>query len=190
MRIICIYILLTIAFGCDSGGRQSEFKDSFDNCVLVTDKTDLKPHRLVDLKFYVPDTWKVRDDKRGNNVTGIVCMDFPLAKKEKKIRTFTVYEFDNQKTDLKDYFESQLKLMRERDMIVLETGRKRIDHNPSYYVVTRDTVQSNPINQLFLFSDYSSKRYTIQIAMTATDNPTDELCKLIWLVDKIELTGN
>ena len=175
--------LLTLFSSCNS-----ELKSSLDTCEVDTQKMDLTAHQLVDLKFYVPDTWRVRHDKRANNVNGIVSMDIPLAKEEKKIRTFTVYEFDNQKTDIDDYFQSQLKVMKERNMIVLETGRKTIDNHVSYYVVTRDTVDSNPINQLFLFTDYFEKRYTIQVATTASHSPTAELCKSMWLVDKIQLT--
>jgi hypothetical protein len=114
-------------------------------------------------------------------------MDFSPAKSEQKIRTFTVYAFDNQKTDLKTYFQSQLKLMKETAMTVLETGRKTIDDNASYYVVTRDTIDNNPVNQLFRFTDYFTKRYTVQLATTATSDPINELCKSMWLINKIKL---
>jgi hypothetical protein len=110
----------------------------------------------------------------------------PLAMESKKVRAFTVFEFDNRETNLKRYFQAQLELMKDRAMVILETGRKTIDNNASYYVVTRDSSNNIPVNQLFLFTDYLAKRYTVHIAITATDNPTAELCKSMWLVDKIE----
>jgi hypothetical protein len=182
MRFILIAILIYL-LSCTSRGSVY-YMNSFDNCVQSIDSTDLVEHRLTDLEFKIPKGWKVR---RNQKLNGVECMDTTLAKRESKIRTFTVYEFDAKKTNLTRYFESQLKMIDESPMTVLETGTKLIDEIKSYYVVTIDTVNNFPINQVYFYTDYDNKRYTTQIAATATSNPVDEICKSIWIVNGIKL---
>ena len=184
MRFI-VAIILTFLISCkQSNSGQLSLKNSFDTCDKSSNKTDLTVHHLADMEFTVPKDWKVR---RNENPNGVVCMDTTLAKRESKIRTFTVFEFDTQKTNLKDYFDSQIKMISESSMTVKETGTKLIGDIESYYIVTIDTVDNFPINQAYFYTDYLNKRYTTQIAISSTNSPIDEICKSIWIVDGIKL---
>jgi hypothetical protein len=185
MRLI-VALILTFLVSCDNrNSGQLSLKNSFDTCGNHSDKKDLRVYRLTDMEFKIPKDWKVRRNEKPN---GVECMDTTLAKLESKIRTFTVYEFDAKNTNPKDYFDSQIKIIGESSMTVMETGIKLIEDIESYYVVTLDTVDNFAISQAYFYTDYSNKRYTIQIAVSSTNNPIDEICKSIWILDGIKLS--
>jgi hypothetical protein len=189
MAVDTSIILLALITLISCTGRvksEFDFKNNLDKCGDATEShADFSSYKLTDLEFRLTKDWRVR---RYDRLRVIECVDTVLADKESKIRTFVVHEFESQKTDLLEYYKSELEIMKGDSIQIIEYGTKPIGGNESYYVITKAMIDTVSINQVFFYTDFRNKRYTIQIAMTETKDPVNELCKSMWIVKSINLT--
>ena len=135
-----ILFVLTILAGCSKKERTDlGFKSKhFDHCKKSDELlANLTSHTLADLTFSLPYNWKVRKNEK---LRGIEGLDTLTAKRESKIRTFTVYQFDSKGSDLLEYCKSEIKLMEDKSMKILESGTNTIGGIKSYYIINEDTV--------------------------------------------------
>lgn len=182
MKYIIISIL-TLLVSCEKrNSKDHNLKNNFDFCAKSSEKIELTVHQLTEMEFRIPRDWKVR---RNAKLNGIECIDTTFAKRESKIRIFSAYEFDSLTTNLKEYLDSQIKLIEKSSMTFLEKGTKLIGGKDSYYIVASDTVNNFPVYQVYFYTDYLNKRYTTVIGTSITNNPIDDICKSMWIIDGI-----
>jgi hypothetical protein len=182
---ILVFVVLTLTDCSKKEKIHSDFgNENLNNCRKSDELNgDLIKHKLVDLTFLIPDNWKVRDSRKAS---GIECLDTLTSTRDAKIRTFTVYEFDSQGTDLLEYCKAQMRFMEERSMTILESGTRTIGKIKSYYVINSDLVDTPKVFQAFCFTDFGSKRYTSIIAVSAATDSQTDLCSSMWIIDSIK----
>jgi hypothetical protein len=180
-----LLVVLTLTDCSKKGKIHSDFgNENLSNCKKSDELVgDLTKHKLADVTFSIPDNWRVRDSRKAS---GIECLDTLTATRDLKIRTFTVYEFDSQGTDLLEYCKTQMGFMEERSMKILDSGTRTIDKIKSYYIINSDSVDTPKVFQAFYFTDYGNKRYTSIVAVSAKTDPETDLCKAMWIIDSIK----
>jgi hypothetical protein len=185
-QILQLFFILTSLFGgCTK--KDIEFTNQLDNCAYVDKSIITKPYQVGTVTVKLPSDWRVRP-KETAEYKGIEAADTVEFTHSLKILTFTINEFQADKSDLLDYFKSEIALMKVDTMKfgIIEKGTISIDRKESFYVITSDTIQGFVLHQLFVYAANRDKFYTIQVGSSGMQYPTNEFCKYLWLVDSIQ----
>ncbi len=184
-RIQGLFFILTI-LGGSCTKRDTAFTNQLDNCEYAAELKPTKIYQIGATTVKLPADWRVRPIETKEH-KGIEAADTVEFTNSLKILTFTISEFQSDKTDLIDYFKSEVALMKVDTMKlgIVEQGTRSIDGRESFYVITSDTIRGVVLNQLFVYASNRTKFYTIQVGSSDMKNPTSEFCKHLWLVDSI-----
>ena len=179
-----LFILTVLGVSCTK--RDNEFTNQLDNCSYVGKSNMTRPYQIGAATVKLPTDWRVRTIETAE-YKGIEAADTAEFSHSLKILTFTITEFQSDQTELFDYFNSEIALMKVDTMKlgIIEKGTRFIDSKKSFYVITSDTIKGVVLYQLFVYSANRTKFYTIQVGSSDMQYPTNEFSKHLWLVDSI-----